>query len=137
MPKARGLIVTPRDAAGQRVQDTIRRALRTAGVEPILLDELAASGAQLTDVVIDAIGVSDFVIFDVSRQNPKVIDQLDYAHSLSKPTVVLVSAESASGLPSSLEDLPHVSYDPNNLRGLAEQMQQVARVHAEQTGEGS
>lgn len=137
MHKARGLIVTPRDAAGQRVQDTVQRALRSANVEPILLNEVAETEVQLTDAVMDAIRASDFVIFDVTRQNPKVIRELEYAHAIRKPTVILVSTESDSGLPSSLEGFPYVSYDPTNLRGLAEQIQQAARVYAERTGEKS
>jgi hypothetical protein len=53
MRKLRSLVITPFDAAGRRVHDTVERALLDLNVELARLENVA--GAPLTNVIIDFI----------------------------------------------------------------------------------
>jgi len=127
MSEIKSLIIVPFDAAGKRVQDTIKRALREMGVEPLFVDEIVEPGAAWTNTINDAIRESDFIFIDLSRQSPYAIYELGIAHGLRKPTFLLLSTEAKSGLPSYLAGYQYIAYDPDNLKGLFQQVQRVAR----------
>jgi len=127
MSEIKSLIIVPFDAAGKRVQDTIKRALREMGVEPILVDEIIEPGAAWSNTINDAIRESDFIFIDLSRQSPNAIYELGIAHGLRKPTFLLLSTEAKSGLPSYLAGYQYIVYDPDNLRSLFQQVQRMAR----------
>jgi predicted nucleotide-binding protein len=115
--KATCLIITPLDSAGTRLKDTIQRALDEVGIRTLRLENLS-SGAALVNAVTDAIKSADFIVVDVSRQNPNVMYELGYAHALRKPTILIMDSDINSPLPSDLQGLLYLTYDSDNLRDL-------------------
>lgn len=126
MRQLRSLVIAPFDAAGQRVLDAVARALRELGVEVFSFDNVAP-GASLANAITDAVRSSDFLVADVSRQNPNVFYELGLAHALRKPTILIASAEAQGGLPSDLAGFQYIVYEPNNLRSLVNHVQRAAR----------
>jgi hypothetical protein len=126
MRKVRSLVITPFDAAGARVLDTVRRALEDIGVEVFRFDEIAA-GALWANAITDAVRSSDFIVVDVTRQNPNVLYELGFAHALRKPTILITSSAGTGALPSDLAGFEYIVYDPSNLRSLVDHVQRSAR----------
>ena len=127
MRRTRGLVITPFDAPGRRVLDAVRRALEEIGVEVFRVDDIAA-GAVWANAITDAMRSSDFLVVDVSRQNPNVFYELGFAHALRKPTILVASAEATGALPSDLAGFQYIVYEPDNLRSLVEHVQRAARA---------
>ena len=131
MRKVRCLVITPFDPAGKRIQDTIQRALSEMEIEPLLIDEVVSPGALLENAISDAIRSADFIVADVTRNNPNVTYEIGIAHGLRKPVIPIVSTDANSGLPSYLAGYQYIAYDPKNLRSLATNIQRVARAFTE------
>ena len=124
--RTRSLVIAPFDAAGARVLDAVRSALEHIGVEVFRLDNIAA-GALWANAITDAVRSSDFLVVDVTRQNPNVFYELGFAHALRKPTILLVSSEATGALPSDLAGFQYIVYEPQNLRSLVDHVQRAAR----------
>ena len=127
MRKTRGLVVAPFDAAGKRVLDAVRPALHDLGVEVQRFDDIAP-GASWANAITEAMRSSDFLVVDVTRQNPNVFYELGFAHALRKPTILIASSEGTGALPSDLTGFQYIVYDPGNLRGLVNQVQRAAKA---------
>ena len=125
MSQSKSLIITPFDAPGHRVNDTIKHALKEVGIQVIRIDELQTEGI-LAKAITEAINSSDFIIVDISRQNPNVMYELGYAHGIKKPTILVKSNESQN-LPTDLMGYLYIVYDLENLRGLQEQISRAVR----------
>jgi hypothetical protein len=124
--KSRSLIIAPFDAAGARVQDAVRRALEDIGVEVFRFDNIAA-GALWANAITDAVRSADFLVVDVTRQNPNVFYELGFAHALRKPTILIASSEGTGALPSDLAGFQYIVYEPGNLRSLVDHVQRAAK----------
>jgi predicted nucleotide-binding protein len=124
----RCLIVTPFDPAGARVCDTITRALRELSIDVIRADQIIP-GEPIIQSIIHAIESADFIIVDLSRQNPNVMYELGFAHALRKPTLIITSKDQKKPLPSDLIGWLFVVYDPSNFKSLREQVIQFASEH--------
>lgn len=127
MRRIRSLVITPFDAAGARILDAVRRALEEIGVEVFRFDNIAA-GALWANAITDAVRSSDFLVVDVTRQNPNVFYELGFAHALRKPTILITSSEATGALPSDLAGFQYIVYDPGNLRDLVNHLQRSARA---------
>jgi hypothetical protein len=125
--KPRSLVITPFDASGRRILDAVRRALIELDVEVARLDDIAKPGALWANAITDAIRSSDFLVVDVTRQNPNVFYELGFAHAMRKPTILITSSEAIGALPSDLEGFQYIVYDPSNLRDLVNHVQRAAR----------
>lgn len=125
MRKTRGLVIVPFDAPGERVLDSVRRALQDLSVEAFRFDDIE-HGASWANAITDAVRSSDFLVEDVTRQNPNVFYELGFAHALRKPTILIVSPEASGALPSDLEGFQCIVYDLSNLRGLVDRVQRRA-----------
>ncbi len=125
MRKARSLVIAPFDAPGQRVLDTARRALTEIGIDVWHLSEVRP-GADWAAAVTDAIRTSDFVVADVTRQNPNVLYEVGYAHALQRPTILMVNSEAGKGLPSDLAGFQYIVYDLADLSSLAGHLKRAA-----------
>ena len=124
----RCIIITPFDAAGQRVRDALSRAVSELGIEVMRLEDHPSltAGASIAESVTRAIEEADLVIADISRQNPNVMYEIGFAHALRKPTFLILSA--ASSLPSDLAGHVFVTYDVGNLSGLVNKVSREARL---------
>jgi nucleoside 2-deoxyribosyltransferase len=115
-------IIAPFDPEGQRVQDTVQRTLKEAGLRVVPYRDAILPGAELTSSILDSIRRADLIIADVSRQNPNVFYEVGFAHALRKPTILLFDTKSADKLPSDFAGLQYTPYDATNLRGLADRV---------------
>ena len=113
-------VIAPFDPEGRRVQDVVSRAIQETGLRVVQYSDAIRPGAELTSTILDAIRDADLIIADVSRQNPNVLYEVGFAHALRKPTILLVSIKSGSGLPIDLAGLQSITYDPANLDRLAD-----------------
>ena len=127
MRKTRSLVITPFDAAGRRVLDAVRRALEDIGVEVFRFDDISA-GASWVNAITDAVKSSDFLVADITRQNPNVLYEIGFAHALRKPTILIASSEGTGTLPSDLAGFQYIVYEPNNLRSLVDHVKRAARA---------
>ena len=124
----RAMVITPFDSKGQRVFDTVVRTLTELGVEVFRLDWIPA-GSNITNEIVGAIDSADFVVVDVSRQNPSVMYELGYAHGLRKPTILLLSQDNEGKMPSELSGNLYLVYDHNNLGMLRDRLKQAVRQY--------
>ena len=113
-------VIAPFDPEGRRVQDIVGRAIQETGLRVVQHSDTIRPGAELTSTILEAIRGADLIIADVSRQNPNVLYEVGFAHALRKPTILLISTKSGSGLPSDLAGLQYIMYDPANLDRLAD-----------------
>ena len=90
-------------------------------------DQIAA-GAVWANAITDAVRSSDFIVVDVTRQNPNVFYELGFAHALRKPTILIASSEATGALPSDLAGFQYIVYEPSNLRSLVDHVQRAART---------
>jgi nucleoside 2-deoxyribosyltransferase len=123
-------IITPFDRDGQRVQNAVRDAIQEAGFRVVQHSDAFRPGAELTLSILDSIREADLIIADVSHQNPNVLFEMGFAHALRKPTILLVDIKSGSSLPSDLAGLQYITYDPANIRGLADRVKAETRAVA-------
>jgi nucleoside 2-deoxyribosyltransferase len=123
-------IITPFDRDGQRVQNAVRGAIEEAGFRVVQHSDAFRPGAELTLSILDSIREADLIIADVSHQNPNVLFEMGFAHALRKPTILLVDIKSGSSLPSDLAGLQYITYDPANIRGLADRVKAETRAVA-------
>jgi hypothetical protein len=128
MRKLRSLIISPFDPPGRRVFDAVRRALKEAGVEVWDID--VPPGAGLANAITNAIRSSDFLVVDVTRQNPNVLYELGFAHALRKSTIIITSSEGSGALPSDLSGFDYIVYEPSNLRHLVDKIKTAAKNFA-------
>jgi len=126
MRRTRSLVIAPFDAAGARVLDAVRRALEELGVEVSRFDNISA-GASWANAITDAVKSSDFLVVDVTRQNPNVFYELGFAHALRKPTILIASSEGTGSLPSDLAGFQYIVYEPSNLRSLVDHVKRAAQ----------
>jgi nucleoside 2-deoxyribosyltransferase len=123
-------ILTPFDPGGQRVQDTVRRAIEEAGFRVVQHRGAARPGAELASRILDSIREADVIVADVSRQNANIFYEMGFAHALRKPTILLFDIKSGSSLPSDLAGLQYITYDPANFSGLADRVKAEIRAVA-------
>ena len=112
MPQPRSFVIAPFDASGKRVHDAVQRALKEVGVSVFRADHAIQPGAPWVNAVTNAIRSSDFLVVDITRQNPNVFYELGLAHALEKP-VVLVSSNEAD-VPFDLGHIRVIYYDMND-----------------------
>ena len=70
------------------VLSAIRRASKSQGVDCTRVDEVEHSG-KLTDLILDHIDKSRYLICDVSTERPNVYYELGYAHGRGKEVILI------------------------------------------------
>ena len=101
----------------------IRSALEDGGISIIDLDDSLFERALRAAAVSDAIYSADFIVVDVTSQNPNIMYELGLAQALRKPTILLAASNSGARLPGDLVGLSLIPYDPANLTDLRRQLQ--------------
>ena len=121
-------VIAPFDSEGQRVQDTVHRAILEAGFRVGQYRDAIRPGAEMTSSILDSIRRADLIIADVSRQNANVFYEVGFAHALRKPTILLFNNKTDVHLPSDLAGLQYIVYDPANLRTLADRVKSETKA---------
>lgn len=127
MRTAKSLVIVPFDKQGKDLLHSLESALEEMGVEVFRFDDIPP-GAIWANAINDAIRSSDFIVADVTRQNPNIYYELGLAHALRKPTILIMSSESGSRLPSDLQGFNYIVYEPDNLHELMERVKHAARA---------
>lgn len=133
MSRIRAAVITPFDAGAKRVLGTVTRTLQELGVDVFSFENIAP-GASLANSIADSIRSSDFLVVDISRENPNVFYELGFAHALRKPTILIVSSESGATLPSALAGFQYIIYDPSNLRSLSDHLKSATKTWTSKAG---
>jgi nucleoside 2-deoxyribosyltransferase len=115
-------VISPFDAEGRQVQETVHRALEEAGLKVLQYDDGIGPGAELTLRILERIRQADLIVADVSRQNPNVFYEIGVADALRKPIILLFDLKSEHRLPSDLTGLQYIPYDVENLHQLADRV---------------
>lgn len=120
----RGLILSSKE--NESIEPMIRRAMADAGFETIRPDASISPGALWASAIEDAIHTADFVVADLSQQNPNVMLELGYALAYRKPTILLARRGAASRMPSDLAGAEFVLYDPDDRSGLTRRLRSLS-----------
>jgi nucleoside 2-deoxyribosyltransferase len=121
-------VIAPLNPEGRRVLDAVQKAIEEAGFRVVHYGDGMPPGAELTSSILDNIRQADFIIADVSRQNPNVLYEVGFAHALRKPTILLANSESEYSLPSDLIGLQYIIYDLVDLPALADRVKSETRA---------
>ncbi len=97
----------------------IRGAVEKAGFYCDRADEIQLTGNVL-DIIKDRILKADIIVADMSEMNPNVFYEVGIAHTLNKPTVLLV--ENTDDIPFDLRSQQFLIYCSNDLMGLQEKL---------------
>jgi predicted nucleotide-binding protein len=116
--ETRCLLIAPFGPEFRPVFEVTRQVLEENGITVVSIDKFLA-GASLANQVTDAIRACDFVVADVSHQNPNVFYELGFAHALRKHTIILMNAKSAQRIPSDLAGFLYLVYDEDNFKELS------------------
>ena len=90
----------------------VKPAVEQFGLKVIRADEILAPGA-IMEQIRSAIQQSRLCIADVSGQNPNVLYEVGFAHSLGKPTILMT--KQINDVPFDLRSMRLIVYDPNSL----------------------
>jgi hypothetical protein len=118
------LIITPFDAGAARVRRALASAVRELGVQVIEAAE-AKSSESRTSMIMAGVANADFVVADVSRQNPNVFYELGYAQALGKSTIIVIDDSTETALPSSLAGNLFITYSDEALPALGAAVQRA------------
>lgn len=123
MTKNRAIIITPWETTSDQLRGIITRTLRESDID--VLEPLEQT-SSLSYAVTRGIESSDFVVADVSQQNPNVMYELGLAHGLKKPTILLVDRKSRT-VPSDLAGSLFVVYDSDDPESLQDTLRRRLR----------
>jgi len=73
---------------------TIKRVCGEFGIDALRVDDVSHDGS-ITDVILEQIERSEFLIADLTGERPNVYYEIGYAHALNKRPILFKSAESA------------------------------------------
>ena len=126
MKNTLAILLMPPNPSYAPVRDVVIRVLRDLGYQTASADQAAISDAQWVNVTTDAIQQADLIVADVSDRDPNVMYDLGFAHALRKPTLLLLSTASSGKLPSDLFSYQMLTYDPNQIESLRQQVYSFA-----------
>jgi len=71
----------------------IKRAFKKYGIDSERVDEIEHSG-KITDLILNMIKKSRFIICDISKEKPNVYYELGYAHGLKREVILVAKIDS-------------------------------------------
>ncbi len=92
----------------------IQRAASGTGLTPVRIDMLSKS-SEITDDIVEAIGLAEIVVVDVTRNNPNVMFEFGFALALKKPHAVI--SQSTEFLTFDIKNVRTLIYQ-NTWRGI-------------------
>ncbi len=133
MKAINSLVITPFDVSKQDVYDTIIKALSEVGIDVYRPHELL-TGDLIVNTITDAIRKADVIFVDISRQNPNVFYELGIAHALRKPTLLLMSSDANTNLPTDLQGFFYFVYNPKDLSNLSDYVKKSVKKYLHRKG---
>lgn len=80
--------ISPDESELEDVLHAIKRATHKYGIECKRVDEILHSG-KITDLILEYINVSKYLICDISKEKPNVYYELGYAHGTGKEVILI------------------------------------------------
>jgi nucleoside 2-deoxyribosyltransferase len=115
------LLITPLGEEYSKIREAIAQMLLDIGVEPTLVENMAPR-EQIIEMILRSINQADFIIADLTGNNPNVMYEIGYAQALRKPLFLIVQQDSEP-LPYDMSGHLFFVYDPSHL----EQLQRIVR----------
>jgi nucleoside 2-deoxyribosyltransferase len=106
----------------ESIKQLVVDVVHELGFESYRVETKIQVGARWANEITDAIERADLVIADVSEQNPSVMYELGYSHALRKQTILLLSTEKSGNVPFDLAGYQMLTYDPQSLEALRQQL---------------
>jgi hypothetical protein len=122
------LLILPFDASANRLRDAISRVLRENKLDPVGFDDASLAGARWVDEIYGLLRSCDFVIADITRQNPSVLFELGVAHGLGKRIILVISEPDSPDIPSFLSGYQFFTYDPKNLSAFVARLSRFVQA---------
>ncbi len=119
------LLLAPQNEHSQVLSDLIADGLRPNGIVPL---PTTASDKPATASVRRAIEQADFVIADLSANNPNVMYEVGYAHGIGKLVLPIMGLQTER-VPADLTGYQYVVYDPSKPAELVKHIRNWA-VHS-------
>ncbi len=86
--------ISTEDPRLEDVLSSIKRATKDHGIECVRVDEIEHTG-KITDLILDHLRISAYLICDISTERPNVYYELGYAHGIKKE-VILIAQEGSN-----------------------------------------
>jgi nucleoside 2-deoxyribosyltransferase len=106
-------LITPGSGEFTKVRKHLDNALHEIGLEPVRGQDEITTRSIIHEVVPRAIQEADFLIVDVTQNNPQVMFEAGFAHGLGKPILFMVQG-GAGRIPLDLRGNLVLVYDPEN-----------------------
>ena len=103
----------------------IRGAIEDAGLYCERADDIQYTGNVL-DMINDHIQKADAIVAEMTCRNPNVFYEVGIAHTLQKPTVLIV--QEAEDIPFDLRTQNHLVYKAKNIKYLRERLAKLLRT---------
>lgn len=110
------LLITPLGEEYSKVREVIAQMLLEIGVEPIPVENVA-SKEHIIEVILRSINQADFIIADLTGNDPNVMYEIGFAQALRKPLFLIVQQDSQP-LPSDMSGHLFFVYDLSHLEQL-------------------
>jgi hypothetical protein len=128
LTKLKALLLLPYNEEMKELKETVRKVLKKNNVDPIVFDDVIYPGARWANAITNAIKNADFIIADITSENPNVIYELGYAHALNKPTILLVERDKTRNMPSDLAGYQYLFYERGTLLPLADRLKRYIEM---------
>ncbi len=104
-------LTTPLQDGFSELRQIIGRTLEEMDVQPVLIENFTDRSRSISEVLLHEIQRADFVIADLTNNNPNVAYELGYARALEMPLMVLVQKD-AREVPFDVSSFLYTVYDP-------------------------
>ena len=116
------LLVTPFGGEYREIREVIAQTLLEIGVRPILAEKMASEG-QIIETILRSIEQADFIVADLTGNNPNVMYEIGYAQALRKPLLLIIQQDSGR-LPVDMSGHLFLVYDPSHLGELQQDIRE-------------
>ena len=111
----------------RRYTETIKPALKKAGVAPKRADEILGLNPVIEKIEL-AIAAAPICVAEVSEDNPNVWLELGYALALSRPTVIICEKSRRPKLPFDVQHRSIIFYRTDSASGFTELEENIIRL---------
>jgi len=112
------MAIDPNDTEAEDVLQALKRATGKNNVECTRVDEIHHSG-KITDLILEYIKTSKYLICDISKERPNVYYELGYAHGIGRQVILI--AKQGSSMHFDIKDYNTIFY--RNMTELEEMVE--------------